>query len=138
MPGGSRPAKTTNDDTYAAATDVYLSGGPQNLEARGLPDGDYYFQVADPSGHTLPSSDDAVCRQPTVVDRRVAGPRASTPTTPPTRAAVPAGAACAVRRDAEPERRVQGLGDPGRPGDDVADPKELIFSRSDSKTDNFK
>jgi len=45
---------------YAAACDVYLDGGPginAPQEAAGLPDGDYYFQVTDPSGKTLLSTD---------------------------------------------------------------------------------
>lgn len=45
---------------YAAACDVYLDGGPginAPQDAAGLPDGDYYFQVTDPSGKTLLSTD---------------------------------------------------------------------------------
>ena len=52
---------------------MYLSGGPQNLKASGLPDGTYYFQVTNPSGATLLSTDAAVCRQLMVVNGRVAG-----------------------------------------------------------------
>src|SRR5688572_28847532 len=54
---------TVNQNLYAAKADVYLNGGPQNENANGLPDGTYYFQVTDPSGATLLSEDDAVCRQ---------------------------------------------------------------------------
>lgn len=45
---------------YQAACDVYLDGGPginAPQWAAGLPDGDYYFQVTDPSGKTLLSTD---------------------------------------------------------------------------------
>ncbi len=45
---------------YLAACDVYLDGGPginAPQWAAGLPDGDYYFQVTDPSGKTLLSTD---------------------------------------------------------------------------------
>src|SRR5260370_12045527 len=52
-----------NQNIYATSTDVYLGGGPQNLNAAGLPDGPYYFQVTDPSGNTLLSTDNAQCRQ---------------------------------------------------------------------------
>jgi hypothetical protein len=49
-----------NGNVYDAAKDVYLNGGPranQSCGAPGLPDDDYYFQVTDPSGKMLFSSD---------------------------------------------------------------------------------
>jgi hypothetical protein len=52
---------------------VYLTGGPQNQQARGLPDGEYYFQVTDPSGNILLSTDPAECRMVYVVNGRIAG-----------------------------------------------------------------
>jgi hypothetical protein len=49
---------TVNANLYDLKTDVYLNGGPQNCgNGNGLPDGLYYFQVTDPSGATLLSSD---------------------------------------------------------------------------------
>ncbi len=54
-----------NANIYSAKEDVYLDGGPrQNAPARAaaLPEGDYYFQVTDPSGKTLLSTDDISCR----------------------------------------------------------------------------
>jgi hypothetical protein len=45
-----------NANVYDYADDVYLNGGPRPnapCSAAGLPDGDYYFQVTDPSGSTL-------------------------------------------------------------------------------------
>jgi hypothetical protein len=45
---------------YASKCDVYLNGGPGNhapASAAGLPTGDYYFQVTDPNGKTLLSTD---------------------------------------------------------------------------------
>jgi len=48
---------------------VYLDGGPgvgAPQDAAGLPDGTYVFQVVDPSGKTLLSTDPARCRQFTV------------------------------------------------------------------------
>jgi hypothetical protein len=51
---------TVNGNIYANKTDVYLDGGPQPnapCTSSGLPDGDYYFQVTNPSGSLLLSSD---------------------------------------------------------------------------------
>jgi hypothetical protein len=73
---GSAPSgaifTTTIDGTrvdaniYASKSDVYLDGGPGATapqKAAALPAGDYYFQVTDPSGHALLSSDDIECRK---------------------------------------------------------------------------
>jgi len=49
-----------NANVYDYADDVYLNGGPRPnapCTAAGLPNGDYYFQVTDPSGATLLSTD---------------------------------------------------------------------------------
>ncbi len=51
---------------YALKTDVYLDGGPGGKaphSAAALPPGDYYFQVTDPSGKQVLSSDDITCRK---------------------------------------------------------------------------
>jgi hypothetical protein len=51
---------------YQAKEDVYLDGGPgpnAPPTAAGLPEGDYYFQVTDPSGKDLLSSDHISCRK---------------------------------------------------------------------------
>jgi hypothetical protein len=64
---------TVNQNLYDFRTDVYLNGGPQNTSAVGLPNGTYYFQVTDPSGATLLSSDAAVCRQLTVSGGKISG-----------------------------------------------------------------
>ena len=107
---------------YAFDTDVYLSGGPQNLKAQGLPDGRYYFQVTDPSGKTLLSTDNAVCRQLDVVGGRVGWGGG---TLPPCRWGLQscerhdAGSTGAVLGDAQPGRCVQGMVD--RPGRDNFD-----------------
>jgi len=63
---------TTEDGTvvnenvhYDTKPEVYLDGGPgPNAPARaaGLPEGDYFFQVTDPSGKDLLSSDNVSCR----------------------------------------------------------------------------
>jgi hypothetical protein len=58
-----------NYNIYAAKEDVYLDGGPgpgAPQHAAGLDDGTYVFQVTDPSGKTLLSTDPAECRQFTV------------------------------------------------------------------------
>jgi hypothetical protein len=49
-----------NGNQYPSPCSVYLNGGPgphAPAHAAGLPDGDYYFQVTDPSGKTLLSTD---------------------------------------------------------------------------------
>ena len=57
---------TVNGNIYDNKGDVYLNGGPQNCTGSGLPDGLYYFQVTDPSGAMLLSTDDASNRVVTV------------------------------------------------------------------------
>lgn len=52
-----------NQNNYSSKLDVYMNGGPQNDNANGLPFGVYYFQVTDPNGATLLSTDPAICRQ---------------------------------------------------------------------------
>lgn len=54
---------------YEFKDDVYLDGGPgpnAPANAAGLPDDDYYFQVTDPSGKKLLSTDAVECRRFTV------------------------------------------------------------------------
>ena len=51
---------------YERKIEVYLDGGPgpnAPKTAAGLPDGEYYFQVTDPSGKVLLSEDPAKCRK---------------------------------------------------------------------------
>lgn len=60
---------TVNGNIYDSKSDVYLNGGPQPnapCTAAGLPNGDYYFQVTDPSGAVLLSTDDIQYRVATV------------------------------------------------------------------------
>jgi hypothetical protein len=55
-----------NANIYAAKEDVYLDGGPgphAPAAAAGLPAGDYFYQVTDPSGKDLLSSDHVSCRK---------------------------------------------------------------------------
>jgi hypothetical protein len=63
-----------NLNIYAAKQDVYLNGGPginAPDSAAGLPAGTYSFQVTDPSGKTLLSTDPVACRRFTVNDSGV-------------------------------------------------------------------
>jgi protocatechuate 3,4-dioxygenase beta subunit len=62
---------TTNHNLYDSKLDVYLNAGPglnAPRDAAGLPDGDYYFQVTDPSGKWLLSTDPVKCRKFRVTD----------------------------------------------------------------------
>jgi hypothetical protein len=55
-----------NENTYTSKAAVYLDGGPgpnAPASAAGLPDGWYYFQVTDPSGKVLLSTDPIEARQ---------------------------------------------------------------------------
>lgn len=69
---------TVNGNIYSNKEDVFLNGGPQNDSSAGLdPDGLYYFQVTDPSGEVLLSTDPLSCRILVVANGRVAGQQAS-------------------------------------------------------------
>jgi hypothetical protein len=60
-----------NFNIYPNKEAVYLDGGPglgAPQDAAGLDDGDYYFQVTDPSGKDLLSTDPIACRRFTVSD----------------------------------------------------------------------
>lgn len=71
-----------NQNHYSYRTDVYLNGGPNNANSSGLPAGEYYFEVTDPSGKTLLSMDTAECRQLVVnADGRVYGVPGAAPCT---------------------------------------------------------
>lgn len=57
---------SVNQNVFALKEDVYLDGGPglhAPAKAAGLPEGDYFFQVTDPSGKDLLSSDHISCRK---------------------------------------------------------------------------
>lgn len=65
LPDGSE----VNFNIYSSKDLVYLDGGPgpgAPITAAGLDDGTYVFQVTDPSGKTLLSTDAAACRELTV------------------------------------------------------------------------
>lgn len=72
LPDGSE----VNMNIYASKDLVYLDGGPgpgAPAGAAGLDDGTYVFQVTDPSGKTLLSTDAAKCRQFTVSGGLITG-----------------------------------------------------------------
>ena len=128
---------------YAFDTDVYLSGGPQNLKAQGLPDGTYYFQVTDPSGKTLLSTDNAVCRQLEVVGGRVAG--ATGPCPHADGVFNPANGTTPVQLapfSATPNPggvyKAWLIAQGGTTSISGADPKVINFRTSNSRTDNYK
>src|SRR6266481_5286794 len=54
-------ASKVNQNLYDTKADVYLSGGPHTCGGVGLTPGTYYFQVTDPSGAVLLSSDPLQC-----------------------------------------------------------------------------
>jgi hypothetical protein len=65
-----------NLNQYPSKEAVYLDGGPgpgAPQTAAGLDDGIYVFQVTDPSGKTLLSTDPARCRQFTVANGVITG-----------------------------------------------------------------
>jgi hypothetical protein len=71
-----RDGTRVNANLYEAKQDVYLDGGPgpnAPQEAAGLPDGDYYFQVTDPSGKVLLSTDPVRNRQFSVFNGKIVG-----------------------------------------------------------------
>src|SRR5215471_9660710 len=72
LPDGSE----VNANQFPSKDLVYLDGGPgpgAPQTAAGLDDGTYVFQVTDPSGKTLLSTDAAMCRQFTVVGGVITG-----------------------------------------------------------------
>jgi hypothetical protein len=65
-----------NLNLFPSKQAVYLDGGPgigAPATAAGLDDGTYVFQVTDPPGKTLLSTDQARCRQFTVVGGLITG-----------------------------------------------------------------
>jgi hypothetical protein len=139
----TKDGTAVNANVYGSTADVYLSGGPQNLNAKGLPDGTYYFQVTDPSGKTLLSTDNAVCRQLTVTGGRVSGStgpacKHADGTLNPANGALPVQLAPFSQTPNAGNEYKAWLIPVSAATISPADPKLLIFSRNNSKTDNFK
>ncbi len=133
-----------NTNVYAVSTDVYLSGGPQNTNSAGLPDGTYYFQVTDPSGRTLLSTDIALCRQLRVSAGRVAGSvgppcRHANGSLNPTNGTLPVQLfPFAATPNGGGEYKAWLIAQTAGTSISNTDPKVLLFAQSDSKTDNFQ
>ncbi|MGD8506558.1 MAG: hypothetical protein PVF15_07850 [Candidatus Bathyarchaeota archaeon] len=62
-----------NGNLYTNARKVYLAGGPHKEGAAGLPDGIYYFQITDPAGKALLSTDGLSDRKFEVKDGYIFG-----------------------------------------------------------------
>ncbi len=72
-----------NGNQFTSKCAVYLDGGPgpnAPAKAAGLPDGDYYFQVTDPSGDQLLSTDAVSNRRFTVTGGIITAHSGSHPT----------------------------------------------------------
>jgi len=133
-----------NHNVYDAKQDVYLNGGPQNQNGNGLPNGTYYFQVTNPSGSVLLSTDPAECRQLVVANGVVSGPAG-----PPCQHAP---GTLNLLNGSIPVQLVPFNDTPNAGGEykvhlirqtddtsiDAEDPTVIHFLPSDSKTDNFK
>jgi hypothetical protein len=132
-----------NNNLYGAKEDVYLNGGPQNPHGSGLPNGTYYFQVTNPNGATLLSTDSAVCRQLTVAGGVVAG--AAGPCPHAEGDFNPANGSTPVHLfpfDPTPnpggEYKVWLIAQTAGTSIDGSDDKVIHFDNNDAKTDNFK
>jgi len=141
----TKDGTAVNKNIFGSLQDVYVSGGPQNLNASGLPDGTYYFQVTDQSGKTLLSTDNGVCRQLNVSGGRVSGaaPAAglcahANGTFNPANGTLPVQLApfsVSPNKGNEYKVWIIPVGSANISG---SDPKVLNFSNSNSATDNFK
>ena len=140
----TKTGTVVNGNIYAVSPDVYLSGGPQNMNATGLLDGTYYFQVTDPSGKTLLSTDIALCRQLRVSGGRVAGP-AGPPCKHGNGIFDPANGTLPVQLypfsvtpNGGGEYKAWLIAQTTSTSVSSSDPTVLIFDQSDANTDNFK
>ncbi len=138
----TKDGTAVNQNTYGSTEDVYISGGPQNTNASGLTDGTYYFQVTDPSGKTLLSSDNAVCRQLNVVNGRVDGATGPCPhqngTFNPANGALPVQLAPFSKTPNNGNEYKVWIVPTSAATISTSDAKVLVFKNNDAKTDNFK
>ena len=132
-----------NQNLFDSKDDVYLNGGPQNQNATGLPDGIYYFRVTDPSGATLLSTDNAMCRQLTVANGKVAG--ATGPCPHPNGNFNPGTGTTPVKLmpfndtpNNGGEYKVWLIRQTSSTNIDPVHPAIVLFDSKDAKTDNFK
>jgi len=144
---------SVNLNLYEKREDVYLNGGPQNQNSAGLPFGTYYFQVTDPNGSTLLSTDNAVCRQVVVGPNSqgkgvvkghanasvIAGCAHANGTLDPSNGSIPVQLIpFNFTPNAGGEYKVWLIAQTSGTSIDGIDPKLLHFNNSDAKTDNFK
>src|SRR5262245_13622359 len=140
-----------NGNVYDAKEEVYLNGGPranQNCSAAGLPDGDYYFQVTDPSGKVLLSTDVLGERRIHVGDGSIDNYLGSTHLPPPPFPPAAYGRCSALMIPLVPFLDTPNPGGeykvwltPVAEGNDACDGHlscAELFLPSNSKTDNFK
>ena len=135
--------QSVNENTYPSKEAVYLSGGPQNTTANGLPDGTYYFQVTDPSGANLLSTDSAICRQLLVASGRIVGadgPSCQHPTGIPnsSNGSTPVKLAPFVDTPNSGSEYKVWLIRQGANTTIAADGMRIDFNPNNAKTDNFK
>lgn len=129
---------SVNHNIYDAKQDVYLNGGPQNQNSAGLPDGTYYFQVTDPSGKVLLSSDDVSCRQVVVLGGHVYGVPTGAPPAECTTGFHAAGI-LDPNNNSIPVQLIPYDDTPNNGGEyKVWLSPDPTFPNSNSKTDNFK
>lgn len=135
--------QAVNENHFSSKGAVYLNGGPQNEDTHGLPDGTYYFQVTNPNGSTLLSTDPAVCRQLIVAFGKVAaadGPACQHPTGIPNSANGSTPVRLAPFADT-PNNGAQykvWLIRQTSNTSVASDGMRINFKNSDAKTDNFK
>jgi hypothetical protein len=134
---------TVNQNVYDSKGDVYLNGGPQNTSSQGLPDGTYYFQVTDPGGAVLLSSDNAMCRQLKVAGGRVAGATGLCPHANGTYDSISGSTPVQLvpfsdTPNAGGEYKVWLIRQTSSTSIDPNDSKKINFRSADAKTDNFK
>jgi hypothetical protein len=132
-----------NQNIYGSLDDAYISGGPQNTNASGLPNGTYYFQVTDPSGKKLLSTDNAVCRQLMVAGGRVSGStgpacKHANGTFNPANGTLPVQLAPYSKTPNNGNEYKAWLIPTGSATISGTDPKVLLFANANAKTDNFK
>jgi hypothetical protein len=137
---------TVNQNLFDNKADVYLNGGPQNPNSSGVPDGQYFFQVTNPSGSVLLSLDNADCRRVLVSGGRIFG--SVNGTTCPGHPTGPLN----TLNNTIPVQVAPFANTPNNGGEyklwlirqastttiDGANPRVIHFNNDDSKTDNFK
>lgn len=137
-----KDGSAVNYNIYDVKEDVYLNGGPVSPKApctaAGLPDGEYYFQVTDPSGRWLLSSDPITDRKVQVYGGYIVGYLGTTPDRTAT------GMKCNKRTMTV---RLYPFDDTPNPGGEYkvwmapvtnVSPENFRFIPSQTKTDNFK